>query len=95
MRKRRPCIGLCHLNRVAKAKVEIITTFDDYLRNLAHLACNLQGLPGFLWKHPKQEAKERKEKESMEKEKKERLEKEKKKASETVETGKEMSTSKN
>merc|ERR550532_1222652 len=52
MRKRRPCIGLCHLNRVAKAK----------------------GLPGFLWKHPKQEAKERKEKEREEK--KARLEKE-------------------
>merc|ERR1719433_223720 len=42
MRKRRPCIGLCHLNRVAKAK----------------------GLPGFLWKHPKQVAKERQEEES-------------------------------
>ena len=51
----------------------------------------VQGLPGFLWKHPKQEAKERKEKEREEK--KARLEKEK--ASETLETGKEMSTSKN
>ena len=48
-----------------------------------------QGLPGFVWKHPKQEAKERKEKEREEK--KERVEKEK--ALETA--GKEISASKN
>ena len=28
MRKRRPCIGLCHLNRVAKAKVRIVAVFN-------------------------------------------------------------------
>ena len=29
MRKRRPCIGLCHLNRVAKAKVRIVAIFNS------------------------------------------------------------------
>jgi len=73
MRKRRPCIGLCHLNRVAKAK----------------------GLPGFLWKHPKQVAKERKEEEREEKKERERLEKEKKKkAKEALEAGTVISASK-
>ena len=54
-----------------------------------------QGLPGFLWKHPKQVAKERKEEEREEKKERERLEKEKKKkAKEALEAGTDISASK-
>ena len=53
----------------------------------------LQGLPGLLWKHPKQEAKEKKERERMEKKEKEILEKEEKeKALNSVETGNQITT---
>merc|ERR1712210_250154 len=93
---KRPCVGLCYILKM-KAKGIKPKQLEAEVENmrkrrpcigLCHLnrVAKAKGLPGFLWKHPKQEAKERKEKESKEKEKKERLEKEKKKASETVET---------
>merc|ERR1712183_518073 len=99
---KRPCVGLCYILKMKTRgiKPKQLEVEVESMRKrrpcigLCHLnrVAKAKGLPGFLWKHPKQEAKERKEKEREEK--KERLEKEN--ASETVvETGKEMSTYKN
>merc|ERR1712210_111770 len=87
---KRPCVGLCYILKM-KAKgikpKQLAAEVENMRKRrpcigLCHLnrVAKAKGLPGFLWKHPKQEAKERKEKEREEK--KERLEKEK--ASETV-----------
>merc|ERR1711936_431850 len=100
----RPCVGLCYILKMKSLKTKGIKPKQlevevENMRKrrpcigLCHLnrVAKAKGLPGFLWKHPKQEAKERKEEEREEKKERERLEKEKKKKAKTVETGKEMS----
>merc|ERR1712109_271771 len=101
----RPCVGLCYILKMKSLKTKGIKPKQlevevENMRKrrpcigLCHLnrVAKAKGLPGFLWKHPKQEAKERKEEE---KEERERLEKEKKKkAKEAVEAGTDKSASK-
>merc|ERR1712156_1420094 len=99
----RPCVGLCYILKMKSLKTKGIKPKQlevevENMRKrqpcigLCHLnrVAKAKGLPGFLWKHPKQEAKERKEKKERE-----RLEKEKKKkAKEAVEAGTDISASK-
>merc|ERR1712156_1308800 len=99
----RPCVGLCYILKMKSLKTKGIKPKQlevevENMRKrqpcigLCHLnrVAKAKGLPGFLWKHPKQEAKERKEEEERE-----RLEKEKKKkAKEAVEAGTDISASK-
>merc|ERR1712141_167208 len=86
---KRPCVGLCYILKM-KAKGIKPKQLEEEVETmrkrrpcigLCHLnrVAKAKGLPGFLWKHPKQVAKERKEEEREEKKERERLEKEKKK----------------
>merc|ERR1712012_973515 len=98
----RPCVGLCYILKMKSLKTKGIKPKQlevevENMRKrrpcigLCHLnrVAKAKGLPGFLWKHPKQVAKERKEEE------RERLEKEKKKkAKEALEAGTVISASK-
>merc|ERR1712018_483269 len=71
---KRPCVGLCYIlkmkaNKGIKPK-QIEVEVENMRRRrpcigLCHRnrVAKANGLPGFVWKHPKQEAKERKEKE--------------------------------
>merc|ERR1712141_780103 len=67
---KRPCVGLCYILKM-KAKGIKPKQLEVEVENmrkrrpcigLCHLnrVAKAKGLPGFLWKHPKQEAKERK-----------------------------------
>merc|ERR1712130_983189 len=72
---KRPCVGLCYIlkmkaNKGIKPK-QLEVEVETMRRRrpcigLCHRnrVAKAKGLPGFLWKHPKQEAKERKEKAS-------------------------------
>merc|ERR1712110_235531 len=102
---KRPCVGLCYILKMKTRgiKPKQLEVEVESMRKrrpcigLCHLnrVAKAKGLPGFLWKHPKQEAKERKEEEREEKKERERLEKEKKKkAKEAVEAGTDISASK-
>merc|ERR1712079_908377 len=99
----RPCVGLCYILKMKSLKTKGIKPKQLEVENmrkrrpcigLCHLnrVAKAKGLPGFLWKHPKQEAKDRKEEEREEKKERERLEKEKeKKAKEALEAGTDIS----
>merc|ERR1712037_671761 len=77
---KRPCVGLCYILKM-KAKGIKPKQLEAEVENmrkrrpcigLCHLnrVAKAKGLPGLLWKHPKQEAKEKKERERMEKKEK-------------------------
>merc|ERR1712012_501624 len=83
----RPCVGLCYILKMKSLKTKGIKPkqLEAEVENmrkrrpcigLCHLnrVAKAKGLPGFLWKHPKQVAKERKEEEREEKKEKEALE---------------------